>query len=125
MPKPIVKPAGAEEVLASVAARYASGSTVSLPQIAEAGGVSSSLASKIRQWARANGRWPYVDGRGRGLVRSSGEGKVPCRVVIGRRVIAPVSLRSRGHDAGSPPRRGPWLRHRRIDRRKIAGHRSS
>ena len=125
MPKPIVKPAGAEEVLAAVAARYAPGSTVSLPQIGEAGGVSPGLAGKIRRWARADGRWPYVDGRGRGPARSSGEGKAACRVAIGRRLLASVSLRSRGPDAGSPRRRGPWLRRKRIDRRRIAGHRPS
>ncbi len=125
MPKPIVKPAGAEEVLAAVAARYTPGSTVSLPQIGEAGGVSPGMAGKIRRWARANGRWSYVDGRGRGPERSSGEGRGACPVTIGRRVRSVSRFRSRGPDAGSPPRKAPWLRHRRIDRRRIAGHRPS
>jgi hypothetical protein len=44
MPKPIPKPARAEEVLAVVAARYPAGATVTLPAIAEACGVSESTA---------------------------------------------------------------------------------
>jgi hypothetical protein len=35
MPKPIPKPPRAEDVLATVAARYAVGATVTLPAIAE------------------------------------------------------------------------------------------
>jgi hypothetical protein len=49
MPKPIPKPPRAEEVLAAVAARYPSGSTVTLPMIAEVGGVNLSTAGQIRQ----------------------------------------------------------------------------
>jgi hypothetical protein len=38
MPKPIPKPSRTEEVLATVAARYAAGATVTRPSIAEASG---------------------------------------------------------------------------------------
>ena len=64
MPKPIPKPARAEEVLATVAVRYAAGATVTLPAIAGACGVSESTAAQVRRWARSVGRWPYVDGKG-------------------------------------------------------------
>ncbi len=53
MPKPIPKPPRAEEVLAAVAARYPAGATVTLPMIAEVGGVNLATAGQIRQWARA------------------------------------------------------------------------
>jgi hypothetical protein len=55
MPRPIPKPHCAEEVLAAVAVRYAAGSTVTLPMIAEVGGVNLATAGQIRQWARAQG----------------------------------------------------------------------
>ena len=60
MPKPIPKPPRAEEVLAAVAARYPAGATVTLPMIAEVGGVNLATAGQIRQWARcrAAGRSP-------------------------------------------------------------------
>ena len=80
MAKPIPKPARAEEVLAAVAAaRYPSGSTVTLAMIAEVGGVNESTAGQIRRWARSVGRWPYVDGK-RGVppsqVRPSGPSRL-------------------------------------------------
>ena len=56
------KPPCAEEVLATVAARYPAGATVTLPAIAEACGVDEGTASRVRRWARSVGRWPYVDG---------------------------------------------------------------
>ena len=64
MPKPIPKPPRAEEVLAAVAARYPAGSTVTLPMVAEVGGVNLATAGQIRQWAREQGRWPFANGRG-------------------------------------------------------------
>ncbi len=63
MPKPIPKPSRAEEVLATVAARYPAGATVTLPAIAEACGVSEGTAAQVRRWARSVGRWAYVDGK--------------------------------------------------------------
>ena len=63
MPKPISKPARAAEVLASVAARYPAGATVTLPAIAEASGVSEGTAGQVRRWARSVGRGPYMDGK--------------------------------------------------------------
>jgi len=64
MPKPIPKPPRAEEVLGSVAARYPAGSTVTLPMIAEVGGVNLATAGQIRRWARAQRRWPFANGKG-------------------------------------------------------------
>jgi hypothetical protein len=64
MPKPIAKPPRAEEILATVAARYPAGATVTGRMIAEVGGVNLATAGQIRQWARANGRWPFVNGKG-------------------------------------------------------------
>ena len=64
MPKPISKPPRAEEVLAAVAARYPAGATVTGRMIAEVGGVNLATAGQIRQWARAHGRWPFVNGKG-------------------------------------------------------------
>ena len=63
-PRPIPKPPRAEEVLAAVAARYPAGSTVTGRMIAEAGGINLATAGQIRQWARANGRWPFANGKG-------------------------------------------------------------
>ena len=56
MPIPILKPPRAEEVLAAVAAQYPAGSTVTLPMVAEVGGVNLATAGQIRRWARAHGR---------------------------------------------------------------------
>jgi hypothetical protein len=64
MPKPIPKPARAEEVLPTVAARYPADLTVTQSAIVEACGVSAGTASQVRRWARSVGRWPYVDGEG-------------------------------------------------------------
>jgi hypothetical protein len=61
---PIPKPPRAEEVLAAVAARYPAGATVTGRMIAEAGDVNLATAGQIRQWARANGRWPFANGKG-------------------------------------------------------------
>ena len=63
MPKPIPKPARAEEVLAMVAARYPAGATVSLGMMADIGRVNELTAANIRRWARSVGRWAYVDGK--------------------------------------------------------------
>jgi hypothetical protein len=63
MPKPIAKPPRAEEVLAAVAAQYPAGATVTGRIIAEVGGVNLATAGQIRQWARANGRWPFANGK--------------------------------------------------------------
>jgi hypothetical protein len=60
MPKPL----RAEEILATVAARYPAGATVTLPAIAEACGVSEGTAAQVRRWARSVGRWSYVDSKG-------------------------------------------------------------
>ncbi len=49
MPRPIPKPFRTEEVLATVAARYPAGATVTLPAIAEASGVSESTAALVRR----------------------------------------------------------------------------
>jgi hypothetical protein len=78
MPKPIPKPPRAEEVLGSVAARYPAGSTVTLPMIAEVGGVNLATAGQIRQWARAHGRWPFANGKGArpGQVRPIGPSRL-------------------------------------------------
>jgi hypothetical protein len=63
MPKPIPKPLRAEDVLATVAARYPAGATVTQSAIAGACGVSEGTASQVRRWARSVGRWPCVDGK--------------------------------------------------------------
>jgi hypothetical protein len=78
MPKPIPKPPRAEEALASVAARYPAGSPVTLPMIAEVGGVNRATAGQIRQWARAHGRWPFANGKGArpGQVRPIGPSRL-------------------------------------------------
>ena len=56
------KPARAEEVLAALAAAYyPAGATVTLAFI---GGVNEATSGQIRRWARSDGRWPYVDGKG-------------------------------------------------------------
>ena len=64
MPKPIAQPPRADEVLAAVAAPYPAGSTVTLPMVAEVGGVNLATAGQVRQWARAHGRWPFANGKG-------------------------------------------------------------
>ena len=64
MPRPIPKPPRAEAVLAAVVARYPAGVTVTGRMIAEAGGVNLATAGQIRQWARAQGRWPFANGKG-------------------------------------------------------------
>jgi hypothetical protein len=64
MPKPISKPPRAEEVLAAVASRYPSGSTVTLSMVAGADGINEATAVKVRRRARSAGRWPYVDSKG-------------------------------------------------------------
>jgi len=64
MPRPTPKPPRAEAVLAAVAARYPAGATVTGPMIAEVGGVNLATAGQIRQWARAQDRWPYANGKG-------------------------------------------------------------
>jgi hypothetical protein len=78
MPKPVPKPLRAEEVLAAVAARYPSGATVTGRMIAEVGGVNLATAGQIRQWARANGRWPFANGKGArpGQVRPIGPSRL-------------------------------------------------
>ena len=105
MPKPIVKPAGAEEVLAAIAARYAPGSTVSLPQIGEAGGVSPGMAGRF-----ANGPAPTVAG-------PTWTGAGPARRDPRARARAPVRSRLVVESGRSPvfDREGPTqdLRHER------------
>ena len=64
MPRSIPRPPRAEEVLAAVAARYPAGATVTGRMIAEVGGVNLATAGQIRQWARAQGRWPFANGKG-------------------------------------------------------------
>jgi hypothetical protein len=56
VPRP---PAQAEAILAILAARYQPGDRLSAEQIAEAGGVSRTIASATRVWAKAAGKWSY------------------------------------------------------------------
>jgi hypothetical protein len=75
---PIPKPPRAEELLAAVAARYPAGATVTGRMIAEAGRVNLATAGQIRQWARANSRWPFANGKGArpGQVRPIGPSRL-------------------------------------------------
>ena len=62
--KPIPKPPKAELILAALEDLYPAGSTVTLPQIADVGGVGEYVAGQVRKWARSVGRWPFRDGKG-------------------------------------------------------------
>jgi hypothetical protein len=62
--QPTPQPRRAEEVLAVLATLYPAGSAICREQMTEAAGISLPTAGKIRDWARANGRWPYEDSKG-------------------------------------------------------------
>jgi hypothetical protein len=85
MPRPIPKPQRAEEFLVRrrrIAARYpVRRRRITGRMIAEAGGVNLATAGLIRQWARAQGRWPFADGKGArpGEVRPIGPSRLSGR----------------------------------------------
>ncbi len=58
------KPAQADQVLELVAGAYKPGDRVGRHQVAAAAGIAPSTAGFIRQWAIAEGRWPYRDALG-------------------------------------------------------------
>ena len=64
-PKPVRQPRQAEAVLAILTEHFPPGSVVRREQVAELAKVPRSVAGKIRIWAKANDRWPWVDSKGR------------------------------------------------------------
>ena len=97
MPKAIPKPSRTEEVLATVAARYPVGATVTLPSIAEAYGVNEGTASQVRRWARSVGRRAYGDGKRSATLRS-GQADRPA-AAYGFRLVVDAGLGRSGSSA--------------------------
>lgn len=54
------EPAGADELLAAVAATYSPGDVVGVRQILDCIAVTHVHAQAVRRWAEHNGAWPYL-----------------------------------------------------------------